>query len=568
MMSALLLCIALLPCLCGGQKYGIFLFPPPGSCFPDPGAVYLSSAVSDALFAADSPVARSGLGLEFRVNGMHATTLFWNPGDGTDADEGIAHHLALPGLQDGTYTASMRLFLKRTSAGQDEPHIEGEGGDAEKHWLGSDAETRFTLDSRNGCVDASVVRSAVCNASGAASRVHRRGGIGSSLDGKGNGLVLVNIAAGAKSWQSSTSDGHGASFANDGETMVSRVVQGGYSRTNAQAGAGEGGKGAWWEVDLGWDREIETIDVRGGRRANGEGSYPPVVESLNRLGPFDIAIHSSAWALVAERRFGEGEQGQGLISWVSTGARGRYVRVRLVASGACLELSEVLVWAWEQWDCGRMCLHGTCSAAGACECNADYMGKVCETSILADDAFLPAHTWLLEKGGGGGGWDQDEYVKGVAAVEMSQRPQSCTSEGAIVMGFHSGGLAATISLITGMHSMAFSLGKALLLWRRSDWFYADRTECPSKQLDCYFEPWHNCTVHDVDTFTEGAVHLLSGESKEAGVQMFAHVPPQYRHHGLFWWRTVMTDFIFRPLDWFSKDLDIGEHFLTSKWLTR
>jgi hypothetical protein len=48
---------------------------------------------------------------------------------------------------------------------------------------------------------------------------------------------------------------------------------------------------------------MDAIDVRGGRRANAAGRYPPVLGSPNELRSFSVQIYSSDWRLVAERRF-------------------------------------------------------------------------------------------------------------------------------------------------------------------------------------------------------------------------------------------------------------------------
>jgi hypothetical protein len=32
-------------------------------------------------------------------------------------------------------------------------------------------------------------------------------------------------------------------------------------------------------------------------------------------------------------------------------------------------------------------------------------------------------------------------------------------------------------------------------------------ECPSRQMSCYFEAWHECDERHVDGFREGAFHV-------------------------------------------------------------
>ena len=78
---------------------------------------------------------------------------------------------------------------------------------------------------------------------------------------------------------------------------------------------------------------------------------------------------------------------------------------------------------------------------------------------------------------------------------------------AMVVGYHPGGMAASLSLITSILSIALSLNRSMLLWRKAEWFYADRRECGDGQMSCYFADWHACEPHQVDAFKEGAFHI-------------------------------------------------------------
>ena len=142
----------------------------------------------------------------------------------------------------------------------------------------------------------------------------------------------------------------------------------------------------------------------------------------------------------------------------------------------------------------------------------------------------------------------------VAHVQYSG---ACEAPDAIVLGYHPGGLAASLSLISSMLSMTQSWNRALLLWRKADWFYADPDECPDRQMACFFQAWHACDTDKVDNFLEGAMHIKVEESwTTRGVQPFAWVPPAHADKGLFWWRAVLNRFLFRLHPKFAGELEV------------
>jgi hypothetical protein len=184
------------------QQYAVFLFPPPDHCFAK--SAYLSVALSDGLFRAGSQILDVGLDIRIKMNGHNAASMSWRPHQNVDPDEGLAYHVALPELADGEYVVTMELY----PASVGEAHVEGD-------MIGGVATTSFFIDTRRACLESSadVEDEKQCVAA-------------SRKDGQRRGdektdYVLVNVATGRHSWQSSTtSEQHGARVANDGETML------------------------------------------------------------------------------------------------------------------------------------------------------------------------------------------------------------------------------------------------------------------------------------------------------------------------------------------------------------
>mmetsp|Transcript_33991 Transcript_33991/g.52965 ORF Transcript_33991/g.52965 Transcript_33991/m.52965 type:complete len:533 (+) Transcript_33991:145-1743(+) len=447
---------------------------------------------------------------------MELAFVDWIPTDPQEADEGLAHHFQVPGLADGYYEADVTVKLL------------GEDRD-----LGLKGETSFTVDSVGKCS-----LSAVGDANLAPPTPVR--------DGK----VLVNVAIGATSWISSPGPSAEAQFANDGSIMVSSKV-----RNLATSSTGKSFK--WWEVDLKEMRMIEMIDIFGPKVPAESGMYPPIVPSPQPLVPFQVDVLNSDFSMVASKVFAQLDfEKLGIFTWNDVGKLGRYVRISLPMEGGGRDLSllEVSVYAWEKWNCSEHCPRhfGACPQGpeGACQCSSDRTGQSCETLLLTDHVFLPALTPTL-----GSQWDMEVFDNALQSLHEMQNPPDCTSQHAMVMGYHPGGLAASLNLIGSMVSIAYSMDKALLLWRKSEWFYADPDECPGQQMSCYFQPWSNCSNEEIDGFLEGAFHLKVEESPFTRAdQPFAWVPREYEKLGIFWWHSVLNSFLMRLMPNLESDL--------------
>jgi hypothetical protein len=217
---------------------------------------------------------------------------------------------------------------------------------------------------------------------------------------------------------------------------------------------------------------------------------------------------------------GLGVEGDGVLSWYAAGKGGddvgvsaRYVRVSMPRDSALddgvtkgsgrqrqLALLEVAVFTWQDWNCTLHCEdlgRGRCPileperTSGACECAPDRVGPDCGTHLLTDFASLPPALPPTQPSHANARheahprWGEHVLREAEAEVEAAQRGGDCTSRDAMVVGYHPGGMAASLSLITSILSMTLSLNRSMLLWRKAEWFYADPQECPDRQVPAH-----------------------------------------------------------------------------------
>ena len=401
--------------LAADGRYGVFMFPPPGMCFPDNSAVYVATALADGLFT-DDRVRRLGIRLRLRLNGHDLASVAWDPGSGEEADEGLAHHFSIPGLPDGGYDAELAILL-------------GDDGLAGSGKVGHAAESHFQVDHAGKCLPGPAHAHAHAPAVGSAGTEGegtRAGGGGQ--DARGGGAQerrLVNVALGKPAWMSTVAEGSDAGYACDGLTMVSsRVERNALSRPpqdpTSYMGGGLGERGrrsgaqddVWWEVDLQRVYDLHIVDVWAAKEAGARGSYPPIVALQESLKPFTVTLLAPDWSQLAQCLFasnttlnpagganspagaagggreggaggggegggggggacaGQAVEGEGIFSWYLAGAGGigvsaRYVRVSLVPldddgperweRSRQLGLLEVGVFARKEWNCTSDC---------------------------------------------------------------------------------------------------------------------------------------------------------------------------------------------------------------------
>uniref|UniRef100_A0A7S4NGE0 EGF-like domain-containing protein n=1 Tax=Guillardia theta TaxID=55529 RepID=A0A7S4NGE0_GUITH len=528
-----------------GKHFALFFHPPPGFCFPNSQQVYLATSISDGLFLRDD-VREHGLRMRLVINDQEVADVTWRPNAGMESDEGISHHFHVPGLEDGEYEATFLLISLGTGK-----------------QVGQEATTLFVVEEATNCTETY----------GQYQSLHA---VPSQQD---SGKVLLNVARNKSSWMSCEAPGREAKHANDGSMMVSQVIDWRAETCNGKRTE----HGVWWEVDLGESTEIELIDILEGQRPAARGSYPPILAAVQPLLPLRVSILSSDWSEVKTQTLDaqtlkeelSASGGRGIFSWLGVSATGRYVRLEALEAEGMVEerilsLLEVAVFSSVRWNCSRHCppQFGSCPPTdpvlGQCVCKPNRIGIDCSTHLLTDHLFLPPYrhpqdsedqvnfSWLQASA-----WDHQEFEEALREVAASQGSGSCTAPAALVMGYHPGGLTASLSLIASMLSLSFALNKKMLLWRKAEWFYADPGECPDKQMSCYFDSWSDCSHQDIDNFLEGTFHLKVEESDNTrSVQPFAWVPPKYQSKGIFWWRTVLNSFLFRIRPELAQELDI------------
>lgn len=404
-----------------GGRYGVFMFPPPGMCFPDNSAVYVATALADGLFA-DNRVRRHGIRLRLRLNGHDMASVAWDPGSGEECDEGLAHHFSIPGLPDGDYDAELAILL---------------GDDGHRGQVGHAAESHFQVDHAGKCIPGAQEDANAYATEGLREGLRTDSEGQDARDGGAQERRLVNVALGKPAWMSTAAEGSDAGYACDGLTMVSsRVQRNALSRPPQdppiKVGRGEGERGrrsgaqddVWWEVDLQRVYDLHLVDVWAGKEAAPHGSYPPIVALHESLKPFTVTLLAPDWSPLAQCLFadglagaagggreggeggggacaGQGVEGDGIFSWYLAGEGGfgvlaRYVRVSLVPLGEegaarwerrrQLGLLEVGVYARIEWNCTSDCedlQRGRCPQSqplrttGNCECAPDRVGHDC-----------------------------------------------------------------------------------------------------------------------------------------------------------------------------------------------
>ena len=191
-------------------RYGVFMFPPPGTCFPHNAAVYVATALSDGLFT-NQRVRRDGIKLLLYINGNEMASVVWDPRSDQEADEGLAHHFSIPGLPDGNYEAELSIFLLG-------------GGDLQ---VGSSAVTDFHVDNSGNCLHDQANEPKTVPTEHQQATPHKTLGGRAAHGGSGGGEknILVNVAVGKRAWMSSVAADSHASYAVDGLTMISPLVQ-------------------------------------------------------------------------------------------------------------------------------------------------------------------------------------------------------------------------------------------------------------------------------------------------------------------------------------------------------
>ncbi len=184
------------------------------------------------------------------------------------------------------------------------------------------------FESFQGAVAGSPTTIAV-NSTGRYVRVQKSGGGPLSLAEVqvwGQAIAATNLAVGHAVEQSSTAFGGEPELAVDGD-VNGDYGAGSVTHTNSE-------RGAWWEVDLGADVDIHSIDVFNRTDCCGNllKKYYVMVSDTPHPDPSDPPLFVTLETAVA-----------GSPTSIAVNATGRYVRIQK-AGGGPLSLAEVLVW--------------------------------------------------------------------------------------------------------------------------------------------------------------------------------------------------------------------------------
>ena len=239
-----------------------------------------------------------------------------------------------------------------------------------------------------------------------------------------------------------------------------------------------------------------------------------------------------------------------------------------------LRLLEVKVWALGDWNCSVHCREGVCVDAGArCECSADWVGPQCDTFLRTDSRFLPATVW-----GGRSWWDADAARHAGKALLASQYPASCRSAHVDYYSFHNVGLGGTLTYISGLLSLSFARGRAMVVVaggsRGQEWVYAPRN-CSAGGFECVFASWTPCALDSAGGVGKGGGS--HGEGAGGGGEMsvfsmphtivehFDWIPPRFRRRGFYFWRAMTAQYLFRLSEDFLPTLRVEETLDALGW---
>jgi len=132
------------------------------------------------------------------------------------------------------------------------------------------------------------------------------------------------------------------------------------------------------------------------------------------------------------------------------------------------------------------------------------------------------------------------------------------------MFYPNAGLASTLNYISGLLSMSFTRGKAMVLSHMVQWCYTDGDVCPGQDLNCYLQPSTNCTdarshQHRVFDGDETSVQLSDVSPTSVPYDFDSHFyrrPPEFQSLGVFWWRVGILKYLLRLNDKTKADIDL------------
>ena len=207
----------------------------------------------------------------------------------------------------------------------------------------------------------------------------------------------------------------------------------------------------WWEVDLGSEHAISSVEIWGALALNREAPYPPIFRD-EPLVPLVVSFLDSEGVEVLRTDVGEDRAQEAWLVVAGPQLLAATVRcVRIVALGARrrLALLEVRVWAHGAWNCSVHCERGHCEMekgiGEVCDCDPDWAGHDCSTPVRIATRHAPPS--LSSRGG----WDESAALEARALLARTQFPRVCPPAGvAERFGFWDVGLAGTLNYISGL----------------------------------------------------------------------------------------------------------------------
>ena len=207
----------------------------------------------------------------------------------------------------------------------------------------------------------------------------------------------------------------------------------------------------WWEVDLGSEHAISSVEIWGALALNREAPYPPIFRD-EPLVPLVVSFLDSEGVEVLRTDVGEDRAQEAWLVVAGPQLLAATVRcVRIVTLGARrrLALLEVRVWAHGAWNCSVHCERGHCEMekgiGEVCDCDPDWAGHDCSTPVRLATRHAPPS--LSSRGG----WDKSAALEARALLARTQFPRVCPPAGvAERFGFWDVGLAGTLNYISGL----------------------------------------------------------------------------------------------------------------------
>jgi hypothetical protein len=101
-------------------------------------------------------------------------------------------------------------------------------------------------------------------------------------------------------------------------------------------------------------------------------------------------------------------------------------------------------------------------------------------------------------------------------------------------------------------TVAFMTNRRLVIAEKEGWHYADETYCNHTTWSCYFNSIPPCPSNiasrlaipiDYSNLDQNDQIVIFSDKNKT---VWDWIPPSYEHRGLFWWRSQLSIFLFKP----------------------